>query len=116
MSLRNVTSACAFLLVISACGGDDEVVMVPGVIDRETFISAYVDLRSQTLEGSEISLPVEERDRILATHGIDADDLMGFVDAYGRDLDFIRDVWDDVEQRLDSLSAPLEPDQRREPS
>jgi len=116
MSLRNLASAFALLLVVCACGRNDEVALIPGVIDRETFISAYVDLRTQTLEGSEISLPMEERDRILATHGIDADDLMGFVDAYGRDLDFIDGVWNEIEQRLDSLSQPLEPGQRPEPS
>jgi hypothetical protein len=116
MSLRNVASACALLLLVSACGGEEEVVPVPGVIDRETFIGAYVDLRTQTLEGAEVSLPQEERDRILAAHGIDADDLMGFVDAYGRDLDFIAEVWNEIEQRLDSLSTPVEQGQRGEPS
>jgi hypothetical protein len=116
MSIRNLAAACALLLVLSACGGDEEVALVPGVIDRATFIEAYVDLRVQTLASTEVDLPIEERDRILVSHGVDADDLMAFVDAYGRELDFINGVWSEIEQRLDSMSPPLEPGARREPS
>lgn len=109
MSIRHVTFACVLLLTLSACGAEEEVVVVPGVIDRETFIEAFVDLRVQTLESSQIHLTTEERDRILASHGVDAEDLVGFVDAYGRELDYINHVWSDIAQRLDSLAPAVEP-------
>jgi len=106
MSLRS-SLLCTALLALAACGGDEEFVPVEGVIDRETFVATYVDLRSATIAGAELTLPNEERDRILARHGVEAESLLEFVEAYGRELDFMNQVWSEVQQRLDSL--PPEP-------
>ena len=97
--------AAALSLLAAACGGGD-FVPVEGVIDRETFIAAYVDLRAETLAGSDLALPDEERDRVLASHGVDAKSLLTFVEAYGRDLDFMNEVWTEIESRLEARSAP----------
>jgi hypothetical protein len=95
------------LFVATACNGDD-FVPVEGVIDRETFIAAYVDLRAQTLLSSEVSLPNEERDQILARHGVDPQDLEAFAAAYGGELDFMNGVWSEIDSRLEARS-PSEP-------
>lgn len=89
----------------AACGVTDSVPPVEGVIDRETFIEVYVDLRAETVEQTELTLPGEERDRILERHGVDAESLLAFVDAYGRELDFMNEVWLEIERRLDARSA-----------
>jgi hypothetical protein len=99
-------SLCAsLLLTTAACGGGGEVPHVEGVIDRETFIEAYVDVRAETLDGAELNLTNEERDRILARHGVDATSLLSFVEAYGRELEFMNEVWAEVERRLDARPA-----------
>jgi hypothetical protein len=104
MSTRCLTALWAVLLALAACRGDERVPLVEGVIDRETFIEVYVDLRVATLEGQALALPEEERDRILASHGVDGEDLIAFVDAYGRELDYMNGVWSEVEQRLETRS------------
>lgn len=71
------------------------------VIDAERFIAAYVDLRLAALRagpGGEVE--PAERARILAGHGITADDLMHFVEHYGQDPEFMAAVWDSIERRL----------------
>jgi hypothetical protein len=99
----------ALVVTAAACGGDAALPFVEGVIDRETFIAAYVDLRAETLDGSELALPTEDRDRVLAQHGIDADGLQAFAEAYGRELDFMNGVWSEVERRLEALPPPDSP-------
>jgi len=76
--------------------------VVEGVIDRETFIEVYVDLRAETMDRTEPTLPDEERDQVLARHGVDAGSLVSFVEAYGRELEFMNGVWSEVERRLEA--------------
>src|SRR5688500_16662874 len=61
------------LVLVAACGEDEE---VEGVIDRETFIATYVDLRRAALQQPTRQLPDTARDRILAAHGVTSDQLM----------------------------------------
>jgi hypothetical protein len=100
------------VVAAAACGGDDSVPVVEGVIDRETFIEVYVDLRAETLVGTQLTLPDADRDRILASHGVDAEGLLAFVDTYGRELEFMNEVWAEVELRLEAhpAAAPAESD------
>jgi hypothetical protein len=93
----------ALVVAVTACGENDVVPIVEGVIDRETFIATYVDLRAATLAGSELALPDEQRDEVLAGHGVAAEGLEAFVEAYGRDLDYMNGVWSEVESRLEAL-------------
>ena len=81
-----------------ACGGN----RVPeDVIDRDVFVQTYVDLRVAALATDSQKIAVTERDEILARHGITAADLTRFAEAYAEDLDFMRDVWNDIELELD---------------
>ena len=104
MSSRSFLSVCVITLALSACGSDETVPVVEGVIDRETFVSTYVDLRVATiqLEGSEIALPMEQRDSLLAAHGVSAEDLTAFVEAHGRELDYMSSVWGEIEDKLEA--------------
>lgn len=83
-----------------ACGGG-----TVETIDREVFIATYVDLRMAALETDSARVAPNERDAILQRHGVSADDLTTFAEVHADDLDFMRDVWNEVELRMD-----VEPD------
>jgi len=101
------------LLVPLACGGDDHVPVVDGVIDRETFIETYVDLRSDAVGNRDLTLSDDRRDEILARHGVDEEALLAFVDASGSELDYMNELWAEVEDRIEAL--PPVPDSARRP-
>lgn len=94
-------SIFAVLVTAAACTGttppDD-------VVDRDTFISTYVSLRVAALHGDG-ELTDAQRVEVLGRHGVHEDELVGFVDAHGRDVQYMRNVWDEVEARLDATRA-----------
>ena len=99
------------LASLAACGGGAEVVpAVDGVIDRETFIAVYVDLRAEAVRSPELELSPEAREQILAGHAVDEESLIAFVDAYGRELEYMNELWAEVERRIEAL-PPGTPDQ-----
>ncbi len=66
---------------------------------REVFMGAYVDLRVAALSsGSTVSGGV--RDSILAVYGVTGEELLEFVDTHGEDVEFMRDLWAEIEGRL----------------
>ncbi len=77
-----------------------------GLIDRETFVDAYVELRVAALDTDSQRVAASDRDAILDRIGITDDDLLRFVEFHGGDLEFMRDVWNDVELRLDRPPQP----------
>jgi hypothetical protein len=74
----------------------------PGeTIEREAFISTYVDLRTAAADTDTLRIGDTERAEVLARHGVTREDLSRFVDVYAEDLEFMREVWNEVEVRLD---------------
>lgn len=67
------------------------------IISREAFIQAYVELRVEALGSPGEELPLERRDQILGNLGLDEEDLLDFVEARGRDIQFMRRVWEEVD-------------------
>jgi hypothetical protein len=97
--------------LLVACGvGTDPA----GVIDRETFIATWVDLRTAAQTAGE-PLPAADRDRVLGEHGITEDQLLGFAEAHGGDPRYMAEVWTEIEGRLrpapaaDSAASPASP-------
>jgi hypothetical protein len=90
--------------LLAACGGDDGPASAPSVIDREVFIEAYVDLRVAAAGRPEYVVTDEDREGIMTRHGIDAESLRRFAEFHGRDVDFMNEVWTEVESRLRSRS------------
>ncbi len=82
-----------------ACGGPtpNEVV---DTIDRETFIEVYVDLRSVALRKTSRKVNAAERDSLLAMHEVTEEDLRLFLQVYHTEVEFMRDLWNDVEARI----------------
>ena len=92
----------AVLLSAGACGGGGG---SGDVIDRETFVSTYVDLRLAALRDADLEVTDEQRSEILGSHGVDEESLIRFADAHGDDIDFMSDVWTDVDQRIQAKQA-----------
>jgi len=70
-------------------------------IDREVFIETYVDLRAAALRAADFIVSPEVRDDILEEHGVDEEALLHFADVHGTDLEFMNEVWAEVERRLE---------------
>lgn len=94
--------ACLFTVAVAACGrGKSARAPAGGVaISREAFISTYVDLRLAALKDSAGVVTSAQRDRILSKHGVTSDDLLHFVEVHGEDVEFMQDVWNDVDTRI----------------
>lgn len=103
--------ALAFLaLLAAACGDNGSAPPDPAAetIDRETFVATYVDLRLAALEDTTLSISPAERERVLRRHGVTRDDLFRFVEVHGDRVDFMRDVWDEVDERIRRAGAEEE--------
>ncbi|HSG49889.1 MAG TPA: hypothetical protein VLA43_18845 [Longimicrobiales bacterium] len=84
------------LLALSGCGGGPDI----PTIERETFIEVYVELRVAALGHDDATVTDAERERILSAHGVTAEELVAFAEVRGRDPTYMRDVWNEIEERL----------------
>jgi hypothetical protein len=84
------------LLSVLACGGSTE-----ETIDRQVFIDTWVELRIAALETDSQRIAAPDREAVLDRHEVTADDLTRFAEVHATDLDFMRDVWNDIELRMD---------------
>jgi hypothetical protein len=107
--MRPRAPTIALLLLAAACSGDGENAVPGDVIDRETFIATYVDLRDAAVLSPEFQISSDQRAEILARHGVDGESLLRFADAHGRDLEFMNEVWVEVETRLQALGGERPP-------
>lgn len=92
---------------IGACGGESGGGSPD--VSRETFVATYVDLRVAALHTEEGRLEDTARARVLSEHGVTEEGLLAFVEERGTDLGFMRDLWNEIEARLDSI-PPLDLD------
>lgn len=104
-----LATALAALVVLASCAGDVPADGAPS-LDRETFIATYVDLRTEAVRTGAAELATEARIAVLERHGVSEEDLLGFVEAHGEDVDFMRAVWDEVEARLDAARIQTAPE------
>lgn len=95
---RRARFVAAALLVAAGCeenGG-------PETISREVFVETYVALRVAELrERRDDGISAEARERVLAEQGVTEEELLTFAEVHGRDVNFMEQVWDEVETRLD---------------
>lgn len=104
-SIRSLSARAVSVLVavvaVSACSsapGDDA-----ATIDRDLFVDVYVDLRVAALDADTRLLSDEVRTEVLDRHGVTEEELLRFADAHGREVEFMRDVWNDIELELDGM-------------
>ena len=98
VSSRMVVSVLALTLCGSCRGGTTDV--PEDTAEREAFIGAYLDLRTEALSTGSTELGNEVRDSILVVHDVTDQDLLDFIDMHGEDIEFMRDLWTEVEARL----------------
>jgi len=103
-SLTRLTGLATALLWASAC--DPAGPQDTRAITREQFIPAFVDLRVAALRHPAGTLPVGARDSILDIHGLSPEQMLGFVQNHAAELEFMRDLWNEIEIRLDSVPPP----------
>jgi hypothetical protein len=106
--MKRTVAATALLLAIASCASDTAE-PASDVMDRATFVDTYVDLRLAAVRAPDFRVPSQERDEILARHGVRAEDLVRFAEAYGRDLEFMNELWAEVEARFQESSADATP-------
>ncbi len=94
------------LLVVSGC--DDRPSERDLAVSRARFVDTYVDLRVEALRAETETLTDSARATVLRRHGVTEDELLDFAEAMGGDLDYMRDVWNEIEARLDSLPPTTE--------
>ena len=98
MLIRSYHIAVASVtLALASCGGD----ALPETIERDTFVQAYADLRIAAVETDSGRIAFTVRDSILDGFGVTEEDLMIFADVHAEELEFMRDVWNDVELLMD---------------
>ena len=85
------------LLLAANCAADKK----SEAIDREVFVGVYSDLRIAAVETDSGSISFAGRDSILDAFGVTQEDLAIFLEAHVEDLEFMRDVWNDIELRMD---------------
>ncbi len=102
---RLLTSSLGTLMVTAAAACGSGVGNSPDPIESEVFIQTYIDLRTSALDADSQRLAPGDREAILREHSVTAEELTHFANSHGSDLDFMRDVWNEVELRLDRMPA-----------
>jgi hypothetical protein len=116
LRISDLILAATVLVLSSSCASDDPESSGADVISREAFVEAYVELRVEALKSDDQEISLEERNRILAGLGLTEEDLLQFVDRRGRDVQFMRRVWEEVDSIMTSRRGlPDTPGRRGSP-
>ena len=102
-SLHRLT--LGLLLSSLACGGGQSNLPAGDLIEPEDFIATYVDLRAAALITEDGQVTEIGRSEVLDHHGISEEDLISFAEAYGEDLTFMQEIWNEIELRLENTSS-----------
>ena len=105
-----------FMVAVTLCwscgGGATDV--LEDTAGREEFIRAYLDLRTAALASGTADFGDEARDSILAAHDVTGQDLLDFIDIHGEDVEFMHDLWAELEVRLIERLEQNTPDEENE--
>lgn len=109
MAALTIRSLSVVVLVVVVGSGVGCSANDPGesdVLQREDFVEVYVALQRL---GSAEDVDSGTRERILREHGVEAADLLHFVDVHGHDPAYMHDVWREIQARLASADEPAAP-------
>ena len=98
---RLIVSIVAVTLFWSCGSGATDV--TGDTAGRETFIGAYLALRSEARSSRSTELEDGVRDSILTVYDVTAQELLDFIDTHGEDVQFMRDLWIEIETRMVEL-------------
>jgi hypothetical protein len=91
-------SLMSLAAVLWGCGGGGST-PTSATIDKEKFITTYVQLRQAVVKVDSAGLD-SARAAILRRAGVTQQEMLAFADVHGRDVAFMKGVWDEVERRL----------------
>jgi len=96
------------VLALAGCSGgaEPDAAPPPDLIEREVFVETFVDLRIAALDNPAWVITPAERDSVLAAHGVTAEQIEQFVLHHGRDVRWMRELWDEVDARILERLAP----------
>ncbi|HIF37940.1 MAG TPA: hypothetical protein EYQ69_01585 [Gemmatimonadetes bacterium] len=94
---RGVCILIALLtFIIWSCTNQREEIVAPDM-GRETFINAYITLSTADMANLQV------RDSILETLSISSNALEHFVSYHGSDVNFMAEIWDEVQVGIDQI-------------
>ncbi len=83
----------------------------PETIDRESFVQAYVALRTAALQRGAASVDGPVRDTVLRESGVTEEELLTFAEVHGEDFTFMQSIWTEVSTQLEEVTfRPLAAD------
>lgn len=95
--MRTLLASVLAAALLHGCGGDAR---PAGVIDRETFVATWVELRRAAMGYRDGVSPADERARVLGAGGVSEEQLLAFIEAHGNDPRFLIEVWEEVGERM----------------
>lgn len=102
-----VLALAATVAATATCAPNESV--SSDVMTREAFIETYVALRAAGLQTESRVISPEDRERVLAERGVAQEELLHFAQVHGGDATFMREVWEEVESRLEDRQTDVEP-------
>lgn len=96
------------LCLLFACGGE-RASEAAGTISRQVFVDTYVELRMTALHSPDGRVSPEVKAEILESNGVTEADLLDYVDAHGARLQFMVEVWAEIDDTLRALRTEDDP-------
>lgn len=93
------------LSVMFACSGEQ----APETIPRDLFVGTYVELRMAALHSPDGRVSPEAKTEILEAKGVTEGDLLDYVDVHGTRVQFMVEVWAEIDDTLRSRRTEDDP-------
>ena len=90
------------MCIMAACGGQPPEESSQ-TIARDVFIGTYAELRMAALRSPDGRVSPQAKEEILEANGVTEDDLLEFVDAHGPRVQFMVEVWGEIDDTLRAL-------------
>lgn len=102
--------AAALTLALLSCERGFPTAEDRPAISEDAFVAAMAELRHAGVDWEEGHVPADERDRILRELGLEAGELVEFVEIHGRNVPFMFRVWTRVDSAVIEKGARLDED------
>lgn len=105
-----------FVIALTVCWScsADPTDVAENTVARDVFIGAYLDLRVAALRSGTTEIEGDVRDSILAVYGVTGEELLEFVDTYGENVEFISDLWTEIDGQLTERLEADAPDEEND--
>ena len=94
--------AGALVCIMAACGGEPSEESSQ-TIPRDVFIGTYAELRMAALRSLDGRVSPQAKEEILEANGVIEAELLEFVDAHGPRVQFMVEVWGEIDDTLRAL-------------